>query len=354
MLPLALAARRAGHDVVFGTGPDMSDTVAGQGLAVWPVGPTHAAALGDDPPSFRFFTVSADPRTEALLPRAHDWAPDLVIADEFELAGMIVALTSGAELVVHGLGLMIPMDVWSMAEPVIAEVLGRWSLPDGVAAIRDSPYLEAAPRALHLDGERVWSRTSPLQPVPGLARPDEELPAALDDLPYPDTIHLTLGTLFHGRLDVFAAAIAGLRGLEANVVVTTGPGSDPARFGPQPTNVLIEPYIPHALLLPRCQLVVSQGGAGIMFGALRHGLPQLMLPQGADQAWNAAACVRRGAALSIPPEEFTSETVRTAARRLLAESGFGRAAGAIGDEIHAMPDAHTVIADLAAGTRSPG
>ena len=32
-----------------------------------------------------------------------------------------------------------------------------------------------------------------------------------------------------------------------------GPGVDPAAFGPQPDHVLIAPYLPHALLLPRCR-----------------------------------------------------------------------------------------------------
>lgn len=36
-------------------------------------------------------------------------------------------------------------------------------------------------------------------------------------------------------------AIAGLRELPLNLVVTSGPGTDPARFGPQPPHVLIEP-----------------------------------------------------------------------------------------------------------------
>jgi hypothetical protein len=69
---------------------------------------------------------------------------------------------------------------------------------------------------------------------------------------------------------VLETAIAGLRELPLNLVVTSGPGTDPARFGAQPS---------HTLLLPQCRLVVSHGGAGIMFSALAHGLPQLILPQ---------------------------------------------------------------------------
>lgn len=77
---------------------------------------------------------------------------------------------------------------------------------------------------------------------------------------------------FNGATQVLECAMAGLRELPFNLVVTTGPGIDPARFGPQPAHVRVERYIPYALLLPRCSLVVSQ----------------LLIPQGGDQAMLAA------------------------------------------------------------------
>ena len=78
------------------------------------------------------------------------------------------------------------------------------------------------------------------------------------------------------------------------------------------------PYIPHTLLLPRCSLVVSHGGAGIMFGTLAHGLPQLILPQGADQFMNAAACQNARVALALTPDELSAEAVAAAAGRVAA------------------------------------
>ena len=141
-------------------------------------------------------------------------------------------------------------------------------------------------------------------------------------------------------------ALAGLRGLPVNVVVAAGPEVDPAGFGPQPTNVLILSYVPHALLLPRCRVVISQGGAGVMFGALAHGAPQLILPQGAEQFINAEACAASGAALTLGPEETNVEAVAAAVRRLLDEPEFTTAAQAVRDEITMMPDAGAVLATL--------
>jgi UDP:flavonoid glycosyltransferase YjiC (YdhE family) len=163
-------------------------------------------------------------------------------------------------------------------------------------------------------------------------------------------VHLTLGTVFHDAPEVLARAIAGLRQLAVNLIVTVGPDADPARFGPQPAQVRIERYLPHALLLPRCELVVSQGGAGVMFGALSHGLPQLVIPQGADQFMNAEACRDSGAALALAPEAVSADAIAAAAERLLAEPGFGVAARGVQSQIEAMPEAEAVLATLLQGT----
>jgi MGT family glycosyltransferase len=158
--------------------------------------------------------------------------------------------------------------------------------------------------------------------------------------------HAGDGTVFNQAPDVLAAAIAGLRDLPLNLVVTTLPGVDPAGFAPQPPHVLVASYIPHALLLPRCRLVVSQGGAGILFAALGAGLPQLVLPQGADQTMNADACREAGAGLSLAPDEVTAEAVRDAAIRLLADPGFAAAARLVRTELDVVPGPSQVLAAL--------
>ena len=114
----------------------------------------------------------------------------------------------------------------------------------------------------------------------------------------------------------------GLRELRIRLVVTTGPGVAPEAFGPQPPNVRIVEYVPHDLFLERCDVVVSHAGAGIMFGALANGLPQLLLPQGADQFANADACRDAGVAVALAHDEVTAEEVGMAVRRLLVSPSF--------------------------------
>jgi MGT family glycosyltransferase len=192
-----------------------------------------------------------------------------------------------------------------------------------------------------------------LRHTTGSARPGEELPAELARLPFERLVHLTLGTVFNDETGVLRTALEALRDLPVNVVVTTGPGSDPASLGPQPDHVLAIPYVSHALLLPRCDLVVSHGGSGAMFGTLALGLPQLVLPQGVDQDWNAVALARSGAGLAIDRPDVTVEAVRDAAAALLGEPRFGEVASVIAGQMAAMPDPATVIGTLAAPPDRP-
>jgi UDP:flavonoid glycosyltransferase YjiC (YdhE family) len=352
VLPLALAAQRAGHHVSLATGPDLVAHVRRSGVVAWPVGPTHEeAGGGPDADWMAYFADSAERRAHDLVPRARAWRPDLVVSEETELAGPVTAAAVGARLAIHGLGIMPSRQIWDVFAAALGRSYGRWGVTADVEEVRAAAYLEICPPALQTalgpgDGDRIWTSTRPIRPAMGEGRPGEGLPDELAALPRVDTVHLTLGTVFHHNRAVLAAAIEGLRDLPVNVVVAAGPGVDPREFGPQPDHVVIMPYVPHALLLPRCRLVVSQGGAGIMFGALAHGLPQLLIPQGAEQFLNAEACQRAGASLTLHRGGVSPAAVATAVGRLLDDTTFAVAAKEVQAEIARMPAADEVVASL--------
>lgn len=74
--------------------------------------------------------------------------------------------------------------------------------------------------------------------------------------------------------------IEAVRDQDIALIVTVGRHNDPASLGPQPDNVLVHQYIPQGVLLPRCDAVITRGGAGTTLGALAFGVPLLLLPQG--------------------------------------------------------------------------
>ena len=98
--------------------------------------------------------------------------------------------------------------------------------------------------------------------------------------------------------------------------------------------------------MPRCAAVVAHAGSGSVIGSLAHGLPLVLVPQGADQFDNAARCAAAGAAVVVRPEELTAEAVRLALRRILDEPSFAEAARAVQAEIAAMPTAEDVCSRL--------
>ena len=165
--------------------------------------------------------------------------------------------------------------------------------------------------------------------------------------PYPEAgdrpiVYVTFGTVFN-EAGPPRHVVERVRDLDVFVVVTVGPDGDPAVLGPQPANVHVAPFIPQDDLLPHCAAVVSLAGSGTFLGAAAHGLPQVCVPQGADQFLNADACARAGAGLSVDGDPAS---VRDALRRVLTEPGFSAAARVVQAELAAMPRPDEVAALL--------
>ena len=169
MLPLAGAARRAGHEVVIATGAELAPVIEERGFTVWPVGPSWAEAeamrrevyaeLPEQPsPQERLrasavglFGAPAARRAADLVPRAREWRPDLVVHEVSELAGAIAAARTGARHVVHGITLMPPEHVDALMH-AFAGLCRSWDLPDLADGILDRTYLDIVPPSLRPPG----------------------------------------------------------------------------------------------------------------------------------------------------------------------------------------------------------
>ncbi|MFA6575443.1 MAG: nucleotide disphospho-sugar-binding domain-containing protein, partial [Nocardioides sp.] len=149
-------------------------------------------------------------------------------------------------------------------------------------------------------------------------------------------------------------AVAALAALPVRLLVTVGPDGDPAALGDHPAHVRVERWVHQPQVLDHCSVVVSHAGSGTFLGALARGLPQLCLPQAADQFRNAEGGVRTGAALALMPAEVEPEAIGAAVALLLAEESFRESAGRVAAEIAAMPSPAEVAAWLATTYGSPG
>ena len=161
-------------------------------------------------------------------------------------------------------------------------------------------------------------------------------------------VYVTFGTLFNANLDLFRLALEALADEPVDVVVTVGRDQDPAELEPHPANARVERFIPQAELLPRCSAVVHHGGAGTTFSALAHGVPQVILPQGADNYEHAAMCERSGTAVNLRPDDLTRASLAAAVRRVIHTPQYAAASRTCAQEIVAMPDATGVAQALRA------
>lgn len=366
MVPLARAAVDAGHEVRVASGSDLTGLIDRCGLTAELAGPTlaesYAAAAEANrrtgPETFSaleradpqraaltaartFFGAAAVRRGRDLLALFDRWRPELVVHDTVEVGGAAAARLAGIPHVLHSYGPLVPAQ-GDFAREIGATVAGA-GLPDPVPAVFAAPYLDVCPPGLQPEGTDPWTDVLPIRPSAGQVPAGEQLPAAFAGLPNPTTIYLTLGTVTNQQPEVFRAVLDACARHPVNVVVTTGPGVDPATVTGGRRHVLAVPYLSQALVLPHCTAVVSHCGAGTMFGALSHGLPQLCLPQGTDQPANAAAVARSGAGVVLAPDQVDVESVALAVDRVLGDPALRAAAERLRAEIDRLPAPEDVL-----------
>ena len=157
-------------------------------------------------------------------------------------------------------------------------------------------------------------------------------------------VHVTFGTVYN-RTPAFDAAVEAASRLDVVVLVTVGPGGDVEAFARAGGRVHVETFVAQSLVLPRTAALASHAGSGTVLGALEHAVPQLCLPQAADQFRNAAAVATSGAGLALT-DDASADAVEDALRRLLGTPDFLHRATAVAAEIAAMPSPEEVAADV--------
>lgn len=360
MVPLAQAFTAAGHEVRWAAHPLAGALIEAAGIAWSPAGLRGAAfdtgldALRQQaallPPPERaafmyptmFGALLAPPMAVDLLDLARSWRPDLLVHEQGELAAPLVAAVLALPRAIHSFGGAVPPPIVASAGEVLAPTWAAYGLEvPPYAGCFTGPFLDICPPAVRpvpLDHVPV---VQPLRPSTwsGPPGPLPELPPGSAPL-----VYLTLGTVPH-QPATMQAALRAVADLDVRLLVTVGPQG--GGLGPQPGHVRVERYVAQSDLLPRCDLVVSHAGSGTFLGALAHGLPQLCLPQAADQFRNAAAGVRAGVALSLHPADADPDAIRSAVADLLGDPALRRSAGQVADQIAAMPAPAEVVEILA-------
>ncbi len=285
-----------------------------------------------------FAEVGAPDMIDDVVALGKELGPDLVVFETYALAGPLAAEVLGVPGVHHLISPMLPHDVSELGNDAVSPMWRSFdcSTP-GYGGLYRGMTIELSPPSLEEQtvpaGESLVMRPAPM-------------PAAEPMHADPPCVYLTLGTFFGSNTEVFRTALAGLSKEDIEVVVTVGANNEPAAIGPVPANSQVKRYVPQADLLPRCSAVIHHGGAGTMYGSLAHGLPQVVLPQGADNFVNGRLVARCGAGLSIGPEQLTPEAVCDAVRSVLTDPSYRDTARQLAEELAALPEPGDVAREL--------
>ena len=218
--------------------------------------------------------------------------------------------------------------------------------PDGTHFLADA-LLDPTPASLRRFNGPFDVPKIPIRPV-GYAESIGGVPDWLEEPKTRPRIYLTLGTVSFGAVEVLQRALGEIADLDVDLLVTVGPEGDPSALGEVSSNVHLEKFVNQSEVLSRVDLIVHHGGTGTVLGALAAGIPQLILPQGADQFFNAQFLTEAGAARALLNEDQQPGTIRAAVAALLSEGPERAVAQQIQAEIAALPSSADVIPELAA------
>ncbi len=363
LLPLMAALHRRGHALAWAGAAETHERVqacarlrcfeAGPGrhtaraelLTRWPelasaYGPPAASRVY----SHLFGNVIGPAMLPGLLRAAQAFAPQLVVSETAALAAPLAAQLVGCKQVTHGLGM--PLSTRQLQEAALV-FAPAWQAATGEPAPPDAKlyhhlYLDVYPASL-----QATPLSAPWQPLQACnvqgPRPAlwPALQAGLDHQPEGPLAYLSFGTEMY-RPELLLQSAQALMALRLRVVVTVGLDADTSVLQPLLHQVHVARYIPQRSLLPHCALVVSLGGSGIVLGGWAQGLPQLVLPQRADQFINAAALQRSGAGLALSGPDQHADAIGHSLERLLEEPEYRSNAARLAREIAAMPSADAV------------
>jgi MGT family glycosyltransferase len=224
--------------------------------------------------------------------------------------GLLRASHNAADTVLTGMG--VPkLPVFVMDSAILADQLIAPTIPEFEYPRSDLPshvrFVGAVtpPATEHFDPPSWWPELDRDRPV----------------------VHVTQGTIDNANLGrLIEPTIAALADEDVTVVVTTG-GRDVSQIRiPLPANTFVSEYIPHDVLLPRVDVMVTNGGYGAVQRALIAGVPLIVAGNTEDKPEVAGRVEWVGAGVNLRTGTPTAAAVRGAVRDVLNDAKYRRAA----------------------------
>jgi UDP:flavonoid glycosyltransferase YjiC (YdhE family) len=359
VLPLAGTARELiarGHDVVMACPGGTPGSIGLDGAQLWryrPDGPPLPDPSPADRPDEAYswairvgWPHRARSWVRPLLADATAFRPDVVVCEPMEHAGRVVAAALDVPLIDHGWGFTVPAGTGPAAAGGLADLYAS------VGADAGEPDLRVDLGPADVQEPSATSGVSRYRFRP-FALTAAELPPPAGR----PRILLTLGTFPHpGAARRLRTAAAAAAGLDAETVVVLGHADRGTEDRGWPASVLVTPFVNLTIEVPRCALIIHQGGAGVSWTALADGVPAVCMPQDFDQFRNAGLVAATGAAVVVPPEIDTVPALHAVFEQAIGDPALAAAAERVRAANDRLPDTAALADDIetAAGHRARG
>jgi UDP:flavonoid glycosyltransferase YjiC (YdhE family) len=363
LIPLATAIRDAGHRVTVATSESFRTMLESHGLSFEPCGPLwresdygrYFQQLHLLPELTKFLENDVTPRVltdvDAIVAR---YRPDVILSNDFEPNGRVVAerlgipfaLASSIPRLAHGLRvrmqsriLQVSRRAGGLSDEHPLDYSLRWlhlcfSPPDHIClGPNDETPAEAANQFSIRPAVVEFGKPFAIQ------RGSFTRPAAL----------CTFGTVFNQDPEILRSVIAAVAPRVRRLYVLLGPGIDARVLEPLQTGVELLQDVELSSILPSIDFVVTHGGTSTLAAVHLRGKPCLLLPLGADQIFNGAACQRRKLAAvrfhspgavtigAFPVVPISQASVADGFDELLADAGYRERARQFQSSLDALP-----------------
>ena len=368
MLPLARAARDAGHEVVIAGGTSLAKVAETAGFPYAAMGPASIGEVVDGVQELvgltgrrralvtlrRVFCERIAPAmADGVWDLAARWRPDVIVHEDREFGSWIAAERLAIPHVTVQATAWRPRTAEIANDPLNA-IRAQHGLArdEGLEGLYGQLFLTTRPRSLRDPDAPLPEMTAELRPIA-----DDRLGADVtaDEDPFPPRdararVAVTLGTVNHDQVEVLRALIDGVVAAGGHVVVALG--TDPDSIGEVPRGVAVHRYLPMSTLLPAADLVAYHGGSGTMLAAIAAGTPMVIVPLAADQPDNADRCLAAGVAQVLSPRELDAGAVERAVRAVIGDPAYRARAREVAEEVAAMPGPDAALARIESIARS--
>lgn len=351
IIPLAQAARNAGHEVFMAAPEDVMPTIASAGIPAVPVTSrkmldTLLDAEGNRRPiptdlheryifNGRCFGRYASWCLDGLLPLVGCWRPDVVVGGALAFAAPVVARYAGVPYVKHAVDMGEPRTIDLAAAAELSPNLKRlgfhempWS--DLFIDICPPSLREADALPAQLMRYVPYSTKGRIEPWMYTKGSRTRLLVSAGSRVSPDS-----------NFDILSGLVQKVSQLDVELLIAA-PESAAAALAPLPENVRVG-WLPLDVVAPTCDLVVSHAGGTTVLGHMSYGVPQVLIPYLPYAVGFTVRLSEYGAAKMVRPEDDSPENITQACQQVLDTQSYRQRAQDIADEMSGLPGPYQAL-----------